>query len=92
MLDAIRAAANDLGNTPAICGKSYVHETIVNAFEVGALEQFADMLRSARSSSCSEKVLVQVYGSDHSRSCNLNIVTRTYLKITDGCRSAINVG
>jgi DNA topoisomerase-1 len=25
VLDAIRAAANDLGNTPAICGKSYVH-------------------------------------------------------------------
>ena len=60
MLDAIRAAANDLGNTPAICGKSYVHETVVNAFEEGALEQFADLLRGARSSSRSEKVLVQV--------------------------------
>ena len=60
VLDAIRAAANDLGNTPAICGKSYVHETVVNAFEEGALEQFADLLRGARSSSRSEKVLVQV--------------------------------
>lgn len=60
VLDAIRAAANDLGNTPAICGKSYVHETIVNAFEEGALEQFSDILRRARSSSRSEKVLVRV--------------------------------
>ena len=60
VLDAVRAAANDLGNTPAICGKSYVHETVVNAFEEGALEQFADMLRGARSSRRSEKVLAQV--------------------------------
>jgi DNA topoisomerase-1 len=60
VLDAIRAAAADLGNTPAICGKSYVHETVVNAFEDGALEQFAEMLRGARSSSRSEKVLAQV--------------------------------
>ena len=27
VLDAIREAADDLGNTPAICAKSYVHET-----------------------------------------------------------------
>jgi DNA topoisomerase I len=60
VLDAIQSAANDLGNTPAICGKSYVHETIVNAFEEGALEQFSDILRRARSSSRSEKVLVRV--------------------------------
>jgi DNA topoisomerase-1 len=60
VLDAIRAAADALGNTPAICRKSYVHETVVTAFEQGALEQFADMLRRARSRSRGEKILAQV--------------------------------
>jgi DNA topoisomerase I len=60
VLDAIRVAAADLGNTPAICRKSYVHETVVNAFEDGVLEQFADTLRGCRSTTRSEKVLAQV--------------------------------
>ncbi len=60
VLDAIRTAANDLGNTPAICGKSYVHETVVNAFEEGTLEQFANMLRGPGASSRSEKLLAKV--------------------------------
>jgi hypothetical protein len=51
---------DDLGNTPAICAKSYVHETVVNAFEDGVLEQFAERLRSSRSNSHSEKVLAQI--------------------------------
>jgi DNA topoisomerase I len=62
VLEAIRAAAAELGNTPAICGKSYVHETVVNAFEDGALQQFADTLRGCRSTSRSEKVLARVAG------------------------------
>jgi DNA topoisomerase I len=60
VLDAIRDAADDLGNTPAICAKSYVHETVVNAFEDGALEQFAETLRSSRSSTRAEKLLAQI--------------------------------
>ena len=60
VLDAISAAASELGNTPAICGKSYVHESVVNAFEEGTLEQFAEMLRGARSPGRSEQVLAQV--------------------------------
>jgi DNA topoisomerase I len=60
VLEAIRAAANDLGNTPAICAKSYVHKTVVNAFEEGTLEQFAEALRGARSSSRSEKALARM--------------------------------
>jgi DNA topoisomerase-1 len=60
VLDAIRQAADDLGNTPAICAKSYVHETVVNAFEDGVLEQFAETLRSSRSNGRSEKVLAQL--------------------------------
>jgi DNA topoisomerase-1 len=35
--DAIAAAANDLANTPTVCRKSYVHETVIAAFEKGAL-------------------------------------------------------
>jgi DNA topoisomerase-1 len=60
ILDAICNAAAELGNTPAICRKSYVHETVVNAFEDGALERFADSLRACRSSAQSEKVLAKV--------------------------------
>lgn len=60
ILDAICKAAAELGNTPAICRKSYVHETVVNAFEDGALERFADRLRASRSSAQREKVLAQV--------------------------------
>jgi DNA topoisomerase-1 len=60
VLDAIRAAAAELGNTPAICGKSYVHETVVNAFQDGMLEQFADALRGSRSDARSVKVLAEV--------------------------------
>ena len=36
VLEAVRAAADELSNTPAItCRKSYVHDTIVTAFEDG---------------------------------------------------------
>ncbi|HEX2217070.1 MAG TPA: DNA topoisomerase IB [Xanthobacteraceae bacterium] len=60
VLEAIRAAAEDLDNTPAICAKSYVHETVVTAFEEGVLEQFAETLRNCRSSARREQVLAQV--------------------------------
>jgi DNA topoisomerase I len=40
VLDAMRSAAEELANTPAICRKSYVHATVVTAFEEGVLEQF----------------------------------------------------
>ncbi|HEY0440838.1 MAG TPA: DNA topoisomerase IB [Xanthobacteraceae bacterium] len=60
VLEAIRAAADELSNTPAICGKSYVHETVVTAFEEGILEQFAEELRSCRSVARREQVLAEV--------------------------------
>jgi DNA topoisomerase-1 len=60
ILDAICDAAAELGNTPAICRKSYVHETVVNAFEDGVLEKFAETLRSARSSARRVEVLAKV--------------------------------
>ncbi|BAT57610.1 eukaryotic DNA topoisomerase I, catalytic core [Variibacter gotjawalensis] len=60
VLEAIRAAAEDLSNTPAICAKSYVHETVVAAFEEGVLEEFADALRATRSPAKREQVLAEV--------------------------------
>ncbi len=60
ILDAICKAADELGNTPAICRKSYVHETVVNAFEDGALERFAEALRTSRTPARSVKVLAKV--------------------------------
>ena len=46
VLKAVHAAADDLANTPAICRKSYVHDTVVAAFEDGVLERFADTLKA----------------------------------------------
>jgi DNA topoisomerase I len=60
ILDAICEAAAELGNTPAICRKSYVHETVVNAFEDGVLERFAETLRTSRSTAKRAKVLAKI--------------------------------
>lgn len=60
VLEAVRAAAEDLANTPAICRKSYVHESIVTAFEDGLLERFASTLKSCRSMARREQLLAKV--------------------------------
>ncbi len=60
VLEAIRAAADKLSNTPAICRKSYVHDTIVTAFEDGILERFASTMGRYRSQSKREQLLAQV--------------------------------
>jgi DNA topoisomerase I len=60
VLNAVRAVADDLGNTPAICRKSYVHATVVAAFEDGVLERFADTLKSCRSPTRRAQVLAQI--------------------------------
>jgi DNA topoisomerase I len=60
ILEAIRAAADELTNTPAICRRSYVHDTIVTAFEDGILERFAATLKGQRSQSRREQLLAQV--------------------------------
>lgn len=49
VVEAMRNAAAKLGNTPAIARKSYVHPAVVTAFESGALKEFADALKRARS-------------------------------------------
>jgi DNA topoisomerase I len=60
VLKAVRAAADDLANTPAICRKSYVHDTVVTAFEDGVLERFADTLKGCRSATRRARVLAQI--------------------------------
>ncbi len=60
VLEAVRAAADHLSNTPAICRKSYVHDTIVTAFEDGILERFAATMKGYRSQARRERLLAQV--------------------------------
>lgn len=62
VLDAIRAAAADLDNTPAVCARSYVHQTVVDAFEEGILEKFAEQLRTSRSPGKREQILAEIVG------------------------------
>ncbi|HET7681673.1 MAG TPA: DNA topoisomerase IB [Xanthobacteraceae bacterium] len=63
MLDAVRSAADDLANTPAVCRRSYVHDTIFAAFENGALKRYSSELKQCRSSSGRERVLAQIVAS-----------------------------
>jgi DNA topoisomerase-1 len=60
MLEAIREAAEDLANTPAICRKSYVHETVLDAFETGALEKYAAALKQTRGAARRERLMARV--------------------------------
>ncbi len=60
ILDAVRMAADDLTNTPAICARSYVHDTVVTAFEQGMLADFAAALRGSRSAARREAALASV--------------------------------
>ena len=58
--EAVTAVAEQLANTPTICRKSYVHQTIVAAFENGQLERFSSTLRTRRSPAHRERLLAQV--------------------------------
>jgi DNA topoisomerase-1 len=60
VLQAMRAVAEDLHNTPAICRKSYVHGTVIAAFEDGVLERFSDALAGCRSPVRRARVLAQI--------------------------------
>jgi DNA topoisomerase-1 len=60
VLEAIREAAEDLANTPAICRKSYVHETVLDAFETGALEKYAAALKQGRGPARRERLMARV--------------------------------
>src|SRR5205823_2548328 len=43
--EAVTAVSEELANTPTICRKSYVHQTVVAAFERGKLAKFSDLLK-----------------------------------------------
>ena len=60
VLEAVKAAAAELSNTPSVCRRSYVHDTVVTAFEKGVLERFSATLKSCRSTTSREKFLAQV--------------------------------
>jgi DNA topoisomerase I len=48
VLEAMRATAMELANTPAICRKSYVHQAIVAAFEAGKLARLASAMKGSQ--------------------------------------------
>ena len=58
--EAVAAVSEELANTPTICRKSYVHQTVVMAFENGKLEKFSETLRRRRSPAHREQLLAQV--------------------------------
>jgi len=58
--DACTAVSEHLLNTPTICRKSYVHETVVAAFETGALRRVAGKLKGSRSPARREQLLAKV--------------------------------
>jgi DNA topoisomerase-1 len=60
VLEAVRVAADNLHNTPAICRRSYVHDTVVAAFEDGVLERFSQTLAGCRSPTRRAQVLAQI--------------------------------
>jgi DNA topoisomerase-1 len=58
--EAVTAVSEELANTPTICRKSYVHQTVVAAFENGRLEKFSATLKGRRSPARREQLLAQV--------------------------------
>ena len=58
--EAVTAVSEELANTPTICRKSYVHQTVLAAFEKGKLEKFSEALKGRRSPAHREKLLAQV--------------------------------
>jgi DNA topoisomerase-1 len=73
VLEAVSAAAEDLANTPTICRKSYVHETVVTAFENGVLERFSETLKNCRSPTRRAKVLAQIIATAATGSAGLDV-------------------
>jgi DNA topoisomerase I len=58
--DAITVVSQDLANTPAICLRSYVHKSIVTAFEQGLLEKASIKLKKNGSPVSRERLLAEV--------------------------------
>jgi DNA topoisomerase-1 len=64
VLEAVRVAAENLANTPAICRKSYVHQAVVTAFEDGVLERFSDELKRCRSATRRARLLTKIISAE----------------------------
>jgi len=73
VLEAVSAAANDLNNTPTICRKSYVHETVITVFESGVLERFSDTLKNSRSPTRRAEVLARIIATASGGSSGFDI-------------------
>jgi DNA topoisomerase-1 len=58
--EAVTQVSENLANTPTICRKSYVHETVVAAFQNGKLAKFSELLKGKRSPAHREQLLAQV--------------------------------
>jgi len=58
VLATMRAVAEDLANTPAVCRRSYVQAAVVTAFESGTLMRLAQ--RQSRSNAGRERILAKV--------------------------------
>jgi DNA topoisomerase-1 len=58
--DAVELAAIELSNTPTVCRKSYVHDTVFAAFENGGLRRVSAKLKQCRSAAGREQVLAQL--------------------------------
>jgi DNA topoisomerase-1 len=67
VLEAVRIAAENLANTPTICRKSYVHQTVVAAFEDGMLQRFSDALKGCRSMTRRAQLLTELISADTER-------------------------
>ena len=61
--EAVTAVSEQLSNTPTIAGKSYVHQTVVAAFQRGKLAKFSEGLKGRRSPAHREQLLAQVVAS-----------------------------
>jgi DNA topoisomerase-1 len=61
--EAVTAVSEQLANTPTIARRSYVHQTVVAAFERGKLAKFSEGLKGRRSPAHREQLLAQVVAS-----------------------------
>lgn len=57
---ALEKAAATLENTLTVCRKSYVHPSVLTAFESGLLKKFADRIKAARSPAPVQAVVAEL--------------------------------
>lgn len=60
ILTALRAVADDLANTPAVARKSYVHASVIDAFERGRLQRLGRRVKAKPFSPRCEQMLLRI--------------------------------